>query len=238
MRANGVQFQENNFFCELGYCCLLIKDFIKEYCENDIERLVSFSFLDVIGHKKYGDVGKAGGKRKFATAENTKLAKAIYFLLYADKLEKFSVKELFENSKYCSGVLINSFSILFGEDYSFKTLVSVFEGDEYSSFLKKVCSFYHKVNTIGNFVLLPNVQICEDKCFGESREYLDSYLETVKNDVGFVPRYKFVDLLRNKANNEYKKEFIEYANNYIDMAEKMIEKRAVSIISDLKNKLV
>ena len=149
-------FQENNYFCDLGYCCVLIKNFLRLYCQNDINKLSNFDFLRVIEDQEFGQVGKSGGRKKGALAQNTKIVKAIIFLLFADKL-MLSYNNLFEKNSNYKIFLLNQFDILFSEDYSLRTIKKIFVEPNYKNFIDKISLFYQKVNSIGNFIILPDL---------------------------------------------------------------------------------
>ena len=173
MRVKKKLLPENNYFCELGYCCVMAQEFVKHYCQGDVSNLSNFSFLKIIGDEKFGDIGKTGGKRKFACVANTNIAKAIYFILFAEKLPNLSVEDLFEKSIYYKGVYLNNFSTLFGEDYSLKTINKIFSEEDYAYFREKISNFYQKCNTIGNFIILPELRTQKGERINKNYELAD-----------------------------------------------------------------
>lgn len=190
-------FQEKNFFSELGYCCVFISTFISKYCQNNIKNLSNFNFLQIIDDKEYGDVGKSGGKKKRATVQNTKLAKIIYFLLMGEKLN-LSLIELLKKDFICQGFLLCQFSTLFSEDYSLKTLKKILFEPEYANFFELIKKFYENVNTIGNFIFLPDLNNIEnykvehyDLLLNELRKVFINYKNKNENLSKYIDEYNF-----------------------------------------------
>ncbi len=173
MRVKKKLLPENNYFCELGYCCVMAQEFVKNYCKGDVNNLFDFSFLKIIGDEKFGDISKSGGKKRSACVANTKIAKAIYFILLGEMLPNLSVEDLFEKSIHYKGVYLNKFSTLFSEDYSLKTINNIFCEDVFTDFREKIFHFYHKCNTIGNFLLLPEIRTTKGEKINKNYELSD-----------------------------------------------------------------
>lgn len=208
MRAKKRLLPEDNYFCELGYCCVLVKDFVKHYCNNDVANLFDFSFLKILDDEKFGDVGINGGKKKYASVANSKIAKAIYFIIFAEMIPKLSVEDLFGNSLYYKGVFLNEFSTLFSEDYSLKTINNIFSKDKYEKFRKRIASFYNKINTIGNFIILPNLPIKK-----EENNYKNINLSTFNNYFNFLLN-ELNKVFNNSRDKDYQLSLLVEANEF------------------------
>lgn len=186
MRVKKGNFQENNYFSDLGYCCVLVKKFLNIYCQNDISKLGEFNFLRIVDDSEFGDVGKSGARKKKASVSNTQIVKAIFFLLYGDKFT-FSFDELYSKIPLYK---LNQFDVLFGEDYELKTLNNILKDEKYKIFLEKVRIFYQKINSVGNFMFFPDIELIE--CLTDDEKgfllwnfpYSDVFLNEIKGVLG------------------------------------------------------
>ena len=238
MCANLGHTRENNYFSELGFCCLLIKNFLQEYCDGNVENLITFPFSKIISSKKYGDIGKRGGKKKTATIENTQLAKAIFFLLYGEMLPELAVDVLFSYksnkiSPYRARLIFQRENI-FGDDETLKTFNNVFADDKYLQFRKRLESFHFKLQTIGNFVLLHremfNIEInCCDN-INEDMSYACKVLFEGKT-------LNFQKIFLNPQDDNLKNIFVQDVMKYIEKVEKIIDQRANNICLKIKEKI-
>ena len=244
--------QENNYFSELGFCCILIKNFLQKYCENKIKKIKDFPFSKIISDKSYGDIGKKGGKKKTATIENTQIAKAIYFVLFAETLEDLSTTTLFSYKSnkiapYKSTLIFQGYNI-FGDDETLKTLKNIFKDKKYSTFIQKVANFQLKIQTIGNFILFPADKINNNSTIDTSIITYLLKLKTIDDDFYKLnlleeinelnkKNLDFKDIFLNQQSDNLKDIFVQYAETYIEIAEKLIEIRANKIISLLIEKL-
>ena len=150
-------FQESNFFCELGYCCVLIKSFLELYCKNDISNMFGYSFLNILHDKTFGDIGKNGVQKRLASPQNTRLAKAICFVFMADKLSGgLSVENLFKPNYCCSFPLIDASFLLKGY-VGFKKSEKVSLVIKNKKIEERFVILNSKLCAIGNFFFLPNL---------------------------------------------------------------------------------
>ena len=124
----------------------IFNNFTDKYLHGNIEELRTYDFSKVIS-KEYGN-GKS-----YADGDCTKIAYAIYYLLWKDKQIPLFTESNFEKlTNSYSGDTINTFNTLFGkEDSARKKIQAIFSEDEQ----KIVEDFKILYQTIGNFYVLP-----------------------------------------------------------------------------------
>lgn len=163
----------------------LINKFLEEKLNGDIEKLKSYSFWGIRENGK----GAYDNGKNYADGDCTKLAYAIAYLIYSEK-----IGETYSTPYYCYGFpkynyhgdTICTFNTLFGSTKSIQE--RVFETLELSDTEKKAIidesadydgtDFYHIYQRIGNFYLLPCKTIKIDKkCHS-----LNSYRGFFQND--------------------------------------------------------
>lgn len=158
---------------DLDWCREMISCFSHEYLDDNIMNMASFDFSLIGNDAKYGCPGR------YFDADNTNIANAIYYLIWAHELPEISFNEIGIGKKY-RGDTMNTFNTLFlgAAKYS--------EEEEYKS---KVAEFKRIYTTIGNFILMPNISIMignstrtintyrGSNCW---RDYFDRYLKELK----------------------------------------------------------
>lgn len=135
-------------------CANLVKKFINEELNGETSNLASFDFKKLQGDKKFGSEGF------WFDCDATKLARAIYCVLWKEKLVVNCVSELIKDKKY-RGDTLNSFNTVFGRDEAKvgKILTNIKDSFDKDRFRDKVKGFNKSYHTIGNFVILPNNKI-------------------------------------------------------------------------------
>ncbi|MBL3647444.1 hypothetical protein [Bacillus sp. RHFS10] len=131
-----------------------MKEFINEELNGELSILASFDFKKLQGDKKFGSQGF------WFDCDDTKLARAIYCVLWKEKLVVNCVSELIKDKKY-RGDTLNSFNTVFGRNEAKveKILTNIKDPSEKNRFRAKVKGFNKSYHTIGNFVILPNNKI-------------------------------------------------------------------------------
>lgn len=148
-------------------CIKLIRDFIDEKLEGDIERIKDFNFNELREDKKYGCTYY--NKNKGFDADDTILARAIYCVVWGDTLPDINFNDIGTGKNY-RGDIINSFNTLFSRNLNKKlsnirnnnyTVLEI--GNENKSFIvedeklkENIIEFHKLYRTIGNMALLPN----------------------------------------------------------------------------------
>ena len=115
----------------------IFNNFTDKYLHGNIEELRTYDFSKVIS-KEYGN-GKS-----YADGDCTKIAYAIYYLLWKDKQIPLFTESNFEKlTNSYSGDTINTFNTLFGkEDSARKKIQAIFSEDEQKiveDFLRLLC---------------------------------------------------------------------------------------------------
>lgn len=205
----------------------LIKSFVDNILDRNIDRLKDFSFLNllttctekdtniIIGNKykqKFGDFNEIHYKSpeysdiedynrrhsEYEDCDNMNLARAIYYLLYYDKLNDFqydSIKWIkysreFVDIKY-RGETINTFNTLINDHMTndgYFFYEKFFDFD--NALIEEITQFRFKVFSIGNFMLLPNNSV--------GLKTLNTYKGLCLGDYS----YRFFNHILNK-DNEY-----------------------------------
>lgn len=125
-------------------CIELIKSFIVEKLNGNIWNFLDYDLNLLENDEKYGGYDP----------DNSKIANAIYILLWGDKIPELSYEEL---GKSYRGDTINSFHTLMGfptEDFHSFSGIQKYTNNENIISLAK--DFHTKYHTIGNMVILPN----------------------------------------------------------------------------------
>ena len=175
----------------------LIKSFRDKCLNKNIKNLENFSFWGIDGNKEFGNgLGYSDG-------DSTRVAYAIYYLLYHSKLPDYSTKFYPNGLSYnYSGDTLCTFNTLFGKTEEIREKVfAILELSDIER--KKIINFdsknndgddfYHVYQRIGNFYSLPKYTVKIDNrkyslntyrgCF--QNDYLDIFLnilsETLRN---------------------------------------------------------
>lgn len=127
----------------------LIKDFVNDYLDGDINKLVTFDIKQLQGNKKYG-----GCNGSSFDSDNTNIVRAVLAVVFENvwpDLDEDSITRMDYR-----GDTINTFNTMFGprlKNGEFQGFSLVAPNDENAVRIEK---FYHTYTTIGNFVILPN----------------------------------------------------------------------------------
>ncbi|MFV0254572.1 MAG: hypothetical protein ACK5G7_00305 [Erysipelotrichaceae bacterium] len=130
-------------------CIELIKDFIQEELNGDIDRLANFDLKNIRKNIKFGG----------SDPDNTKIMNAIYIIVWGDKIKDLKFDELSSTGIY-RGDTINSFRTLFGKPIRENDEITGFIGIRKHTDNKEILNiakdFYYKYHTIGNMLPLVN----------------------------------------------------------------------------------
>jgi len=132
----------------------LIKNFVDERLNKNIDNLGKFNFTGLEGNETYDGCPKGS-----FDADNTKLAKAIYYVIWKDELPDLKTIEDIGTGKKYRGDTLNTFTTLFGKKENEETFYSRAQkfGSDDDEFKELVSQFRSEFLTIGNFMLLPNL---------------------------------------------------------------------------------
>lgn len=131
----------------------MVNEFIEEKCIGSIENIKEYNLLLIVNDIKYGDLKHIGDLDKY-DPDDSEIAKAIYYLVWNDKIPELEIKQIGSGLKY-RGDTLNTFNTLFGVNASrARELVS-----SNMDFINTVNEFKGVCFSIGNFSLLPNISI-------------------------------------------------------------------------------
>lgn len=145
-------------------CSKLIRDFIDEKLQGDIEKIKDFNFNELKEDKKYG----CPDHNKEFDADDTILARAIYCVVWSDDLPDINFNNIGSGKDY-RGDIINSFNTLFSSSLNEK--LSNIRGNNYKELkignkgflvedkklIQSIIEFHKLYRTIGNMAVLPNI---------------------------------------------------------------------------------
>lgn len=190
---------ENEDYHELIHSSKLLLDFINEKLKGSIDNLLTFDFLQLEYDKKYGSENNFD-------PDDTKIAKAIYYLTWRSSLPELELKEIGTGLKY-RGDTLNTFNTLFGK--FLERAITIFDNELNS--LYHILNFKTKCYTIGNFILLPNYK------FSEQSTKRNNKLKTINIYRGDFRGWK------------------DYFHNFLNELEKMFQNKS-NILKDFKEK--
>ena len=131
--------------------CLLIKDFIAEKLDGNLQNLKFFDFKTLRDSEKYGTP-----ERNF-DCDDTNIMRAIYVVLWGNALPFLTLQDIGSNKNY-RGDTMNTFHTMFGREIEDKP--GFFAGlEKYSpsdELREKVRCFGTLCRNIGNYCILPN----------------------------------------------------------------------------------
>lgn len=147
-------------------------------------------------------------KEEKVDEDNTKLAKAVYLILWHGKLPFLENLENME--EYYGGETINTFNTLFQSEFlGIKEFVPLTE--ENAEFYLNVIKFRINYLTIGNFMLLPKLSVngsslntAKGTCYGIYKDYADLF---------------FVELFKENSELQYLKDANKFYFNEISVKE-------------------
>ena len=206
-----LRFQRRGRIMNKGDCIKLIKDFIEEKLNGDINEFISFDMKLIRNDKKYGG----------SEPDNTKIMNAIYVVIWSDKISDMIFNELSPKGIY-RGDIINSFKTILGkpirengEIIHFRGIKKHTNNKETIERSKRFRKIYH---TIGNMTPLVNKHsgaksLNQYKGTCGWHDYFDLFLQDLylcyHQDFGSKDR---------KALNEYMTENENFFMNYKGIA--------------------
>lgn len=203
-------------------CIKLIRDFINEKLDGDIERIKDFNFNELREDKKYG----CPDYNKGFDADDTILARAIYCVVWGDALPDINLNNIGRGKDY-RGDIINSFNTLFSRDLNEK--LSNIRNNNYKELeigygiksfkvedekLRQSIIVFHRLYpTIGNMALLPN------------RPYKNNTINQYRGVSWGDYNHKFLlelklCILQDDRRNKVLEELLNYNNFYFNRFEK------------------
>ncbi|WP_296687195.1 DUF6994 family protein [Treponema sp. UBA3813] len=265
----------------------LLKDFIHDYLNDDIEKLKDFSFWGIAGNSKY-DGTSSGIDDKNFDGDRTNIIYAIDFLLYGNGRlsEDFLIPNYpYRTTLYCNytGETINTFNTLFGKEIKKRNEVAkIFPQDIWEKIIDAkqknnpfAKDFFHIYQRLGNFMLLPSKTKSRKSInsyrgfFNEHwKDYFDIFLDNLKlksddflnqlvdKNKFFFKEKSFDDFLnvfylqgkdfsyKNfklgkehfahwELTKENSREYVNFANAYIEKASELIEARSKILVNEL-----
>lgn len=128
-------------------CIELVKSFIAEKLNGNIRNFLNYDLDLLENDEKYGGYDP----------DNSKIANAIYVILWGDKIPNLTFDEL---GKSYRGDTINSFHTLMGypteDSNSFLGIQKYTDNEEVIAMAKE---FHKKYHTLGNMIVLPNIPL-------------------------------------------------------------------------------
>ena len=132
----------------------IVRRFIQDHLDGDINALKDFDMRTLCGNTKYGCETV-----KDFDCDDTYIARAIYALLWRDVFPDMELSEIGNRGKLYRGDTMNSFHSIFGRQI--KNNPTHFEGiDKFApiddELYDRIRQFHRMVHSIGNYVVLPN----------------------------------------------------------------------------------
>lgn len=147
-----------------SYCIELVMDFIKEYCDEDIEQLCSVDIEKIEENSKYGKPNDYKSDKQM-DPDDSMIARAVLYLLYSDEIADLSYDDM--GSKYRGDTIFTpgnlmgkSKDLLMKNDFTFwKNLKNEVTPKEEFTLDVKIREFLSKYHTFPNMILLPNYKV-------------------------------------------------------------------------------
>ena len=169
----------------------LLKCFIKEKLEDDIDNLKKYSFWGILEDKGYNRCfnGVSSNEKKF-DGDRTKIVYAIDYLLY-DNLPEFKINDTLEAENY-TGETINTFNTLFSRAPKRREKIKALFGKDWKKIQDEdkgtdffADDFYHVYQRLGNFMLLPSKTIFYRQSINKykgfcKKDYFDLFFRELK----------------------------------------------------------
>lgn len=149
----------------------IVSSFVKEYLNNEIDKLGSFYLGNLVNDKTYGCPG-----RKF-DPDDTELMRAIYCIVFGKAWGDISMHDLGEGK--LRGDTINTYNTLFSPPWK-ERFTAIW--DPNSDLKEKIKKFKSSCYTVGNMTLLPDKRIGEWSinkhrgCHDDWHDYEDRFL--------------------------------------------------------------
>jgi len=130
----------------------LVRDFVEEHLNGELERLKDFNLSTLENDEKYG---QQKGQR--FDADDCLLARAVYVLVWGDVFPHMNMLSVGSRRAY-RGDTMNTFHTMFGREIPERPgLFCGLENYHPDNNLQELARSFHKlVPTIGNYVILPN----------------------------------------------------------------------------------
>ncbi len=132
----------------------LVRDFVEEHLDGELERLKEFNLSTLEKDDKYG---QQKGQRFDFDADDCLLARAVYVLVWGDVFPHMNMQSVGSGRAY-RGDTMNTFHTMFGREIPerpgfFCGLENFHPNDKMRELARK---FHELVPTIGNYVIIPN----------------------------------------------------------------------------------
>lgn len=158
-------------------CIELIKSFINERLDGDIQKLHDYDLDQLEKDEKYGAYDP----------DNSKIANAIYVVLWGDILPNLTMDNL--GDKMYRGDTMNSFNTLMGRPNENGTnFLGIQKYTHDSNIINMARKYHEKYHTIGNLMILPNktpelerTTLNQLRGGGAWYDYFDLFLSDIRN---------------------------------------------------------
>lgn len=171
----------------------LLKCFIKEKLEDDIDNLKKYSFWGILEDKGYNRCfnGVSSNEKDF-DGDRTKIVYAIDYLLYHKKVPELKIPGYTSEAENCTGETINTFNTLFSGAPEQREKIKALFGEDWKKIQDEdkgtdffADDFYHVYQRLGNFMLLPhrkdsgkpNINTYKGFC---KKDYFDLFFRELK----------------------------------------------------------
>lgn len=132
----------------------LLRRFIQERLDGEIDGLADFDFRELENHPLFGCP-----ERTF-DVDNSNLANAIYILLWGDQFPNCNGDTIGIGRPY-RGDTMNTFHTMFGRpiDGAAEYFAGLEKYEPSNNLREQARKFHHLCRNIGNFILLPNISV-------------------------------------------------------------------------------
>ena len=171
----------------------LLKCFIKEKLEDNIDNLKKYSFWGILEDKGSNKCfnGVSSNEKKF-DGDRTKIVYAIDYLLY-DNLPEFKIPGYTSEAENYTGETINTFNTLFSGLPKQREKIKALFGADWKKIQDEdkgtdffADDFYHVYQRLGNFMLLPSKTIFYRQSINKykgtrgAKDYFDLFFRELK----------------------------------------------------------
>lgn len=136
-------------------CKELIKEFIEQRLNGDIQTLKNYDLLQLQGDEKFGC-----SKGEYFDCDITNIMKAIYVVLWGEEFPQLTYENIGPGKLY-RGDTMNSFGTVFGKPLGFhhQSFVAAEKFGFSEETKKMVRMFYRTYHTLGNMIVLPDLSV-------------------------------------------------------------------------------
>jgi hypothetical protein len=217
------------------YCVKLLKSFIEEKLNGDINNICKFDLAKLDKDDKFGKP-KDYPNNWVMDPDDSIISRAVLYLLFYDEIEEFTFDKIGDTYRgdtlFTPGNLLGKAEDLEKQNqYTFWKHINNMSKDEKAQLQNKIVMFLDNYHTFSNMTLFPNCKIIVERMlYGKTTEKLESINNyRGMNDPGFSD---YVDIFLNelekciihKGTDEYLKELFTKNSFYFDRYEKDFQK--------------